>query len=412
MVYGFIRISLYHFKGKDTSYFGFLSFKPDSSDFFDSYRDLTPEIQSILDCLVDKSNDYYDKNTDFTMVFNGNTSLQIYYLISYFVNHRGGYYEPFTAVEELTQAYKINPDQSMSIFFELLQPKLRIGYTLDFTCNLLSALIAVNYDNNIIKQSWLIAYEILRSRLSLLNPYDWNYLDSNTITSDLIFYYILLARLKSGTVERFQQIIAFVAILLNKEPQNLINPLQWFFHNKALFLDSVFISVLELVRMHNNIDNHYKENFRADITSYYPTNNFTIDFLIESLYDIKRKVILPQNKSITYPIDKEAIDFFIDINNRHKIIEHSGIDLTNIFGKYKVTFKRIYEGYFELYHNLSFETMVNHIYSSNYIYKLINTELYDLFLACGNKDDLYDIMKIDLQTIISQFFHRIYDQKI
>jgi hypothetical protein len=372
--------------------------------FFDDYKDLTPKIKLILDCLVDKSNDYSDNNTDFTMVFNDNPSLQIYYLMSYFMNHRGGYYEPFTAVDKFVKAYKINPEQSMSMLFDLLQPKLRIGYTVDFTCNLLSALVTVGYDNNTIKQSWMAAYDILKSRLSHSNVYNWKYLDITTINSDLIFYYILFTRLKLGTVERFQQTIAFIAILLNREPQKLVDAIRWFFYNKSLFLDSVFISILELLKMHNSIDDHYKENFRAEITAIYPTSNFTIDFLIESLYGMNRKIVLFQKKSIVYPIDKETKDFFIGINNRHKLLDSCGIDLSNIFGKYRATFRENYGEYLELYYNRFFERMVNHIYCSNYIYELNNTELYDLFSACENKDDLYDIMKIDLQTIISQYF--------
>jgi hypothetical protein len=46
MVYGFMRISLYHFKGKDTSYFVFLSFKPDSSDCPSLKRSVQPPSDS------------------------------------------------------------------------------------------------------------------------------------------------------------------------------------------------------------------------------------------------------------------------------------------------------------------------------------------------------------------------------
>ena len=126
-------------------------------------------------------------------------------------------------------------------------------------------------------------------------------------------------------------------------------------------------------------DQNYHLNFKEDLLKVYPSKYFLIDYIITQLYNPQiSKIYNP--KGLIYPvISKGIFDFIYYLNYKFRIFETNEIDLNSCFNKYAATFSQKYKDHFKLYGSRIYNKMVRHIYGSEHMMEIFNTECYEEF---------------------------------
>jgi len=363
------------------------------------------ETKKLIKYVVQKYSTFHsERNTGLDFIFENNSGLSIYYWISRFIYDRDGWYNELINFSAFKNAYDLNKEKATEYFFEIVSDKLNVYFPHLFSSNLIKSLIKVGYEKSSINNMWGNLFDSIDYRLPTKESFDWNIALSNDLDMNIeeIFICILLTRFNANTSERFHLTLSSIGYLLYNYPLKLIKPLKWFFNNHPIFLDSVLLSILQLLYEYCKFDKNYINNFRVEILEIYPKQYFFIDTIIELLLSLEKSLELIPESILVYPDEKKGYDYFINMNYRHKILSENGLDTKNVFSKFKNTFGQKYGKYLELYYNSSNNIEVKNIYDSDYILEIINKNYYNYFIKYFNKKELLKDLKIDVNTLIAQ----------
>lgn len=372
---------------------------------FDNCETLTPEIKNSIEYLVRQNEDLRDEDKiNIAPIFDSNSKLSVFFWITQFIYQRDGWFKTLSNPDAFQKAYKLDPNSSIDFLFELLASKLNLGYKRVFSANLFNAFSSVGYSPELVEKSWLSMYEIIESRLPSRESYDWD----NVLTNDLnmsideIHICLLFCRLKSFTVQKYHLVLSTISILLYEDSQKMIKPIRWFLLNHKYFKKTIILALLQLLALFEETTRGYFKNFESEIALLYPTYYFLIDSLISNIFHFRTKPIIKIKDGLIYPISNEEYKWFERLNKRHEVLKTAGIDIKNIFGKFKATFNRKYSPELEVYYNNSYNSWTSNIYFSDYLLELINTEYYEEFNSYPNTQDVFDSLKIDIKSLIAQ----------
>jgi hypothetical protein len=377
---------------------------------FDSYAELTPDFKEIIEYLVGKNERYHDeKNINLTPLFDSETDASIYFWVARFVYQKDGWFKSLSNIDAFEKAYKLNPEKCFEYLFELIPNKLALGGNRVFSANLFNALTRTKIPASELSESWLALYDIIESRLPSTEKYDWQrtLTDNYQRSMQEIFACMLISRFKSYSVQRYHIVLSGLTVILFSTPELLIKPIRWFFSQHELFKKSVILGVLELLSIYNKENSNFISNFKDELLGLYPTNYFMIDYLIEYSFNLPKRKKLIDNTELHYPIEGDEVEYFIQINYRHHLLMRAGIDIGNLFGKYKATFFRKNNDELELYGNRMYKRAAANIYYSDYILILINEDYYNKLKSYGDSDNVYNDLKIDVRTLVAQYLSLI-----
>ncbi len=377
---------------------------------FDSYTELTPEFKEVIEYLVGKNERYHDeKNIDLIPLFDSETDSSIYFWVARFVYQKDGWFKSLSNIKAFQKAYKLNPEKTFEFLFELIPNKLVLGWNRVFSANLFNALSKTKIPTSELTESWLALYDIIESRLPSTEKYDWQHTltDNFQMSMQEIFACLLISRFKSYSVQRYHIVISGLTVILFSAPELLIKPIKWFFSQHKQFKKSVIVGVLELLTIYDKENSNYISNFTEELLGLYPTNYFMIDYLIEYSLNLPKRKQLVENTDLHYPVESDEVDYFIQINYRHHILMRAGIDVGNLFGKYKATYFRKYNDELELYGNRMYKRAAASIYYSDYILTLINEDYYNKLKGYGDTENVYNDLKIDIRTLVAQYLSLI-----
>lgn len=357
-----------------------------------------------------KSNTAYqrERSIDLTPIFDSNTETSVFFLVAKFVYEKDGWFKSFTKTNVFQKAYKLNSEKCLEFLFELLPDEMALGYNRMFSANLFNALCTIGYDSKKLISSWEIMYQMIEDRLPSFEKYDWETSLRDDLNMNLseIHICILISRFSSYTTHRIHTVLSGIALLLFNNPSRMIKPIKWFFQNSEDYKDSITLCVLELLRLNEEENVGYIENFEVELKNLYPTHNFLIDHLIEKFSTVQPLTLIPPNDNLQYPISEEEVEYFTNLNRRHKNIMMVGLDLQNTFGKFKATFIRDLGESLDLYGNRMNKLTVSNIYFSDYMLKLINEDFYYTFKMFNNPAQVYGDIKIDAKSIVAQYLSR------
>jgi len=372
---------------------------------FDGFQNLDENLKNVIQKLIIKNGRYHDDdNVAISVLFESNSDISVYYWVASFVLQNDGWLKSLSNIEAFNNAYKLNPKKSLEFLFELLPNKLDLGFNRVFSANLLNALSKVDYDSPTLKKAWLDLYNMTESRLPTKDEFDWDAVLVNDLDMNLneLHICLLLSRFVSYTVQKFHIVLSGISSLLNDDSEQVIKPLKWFFLNHKLFKNSIQLAILELVYLYDEDNPGYIANFEFELKKIYPSNYYLIDYLIEDAFDLSEHISLMKDSVISYPISEDETNMFMGLSLRHHNLKRTGIDVRNIFGKFKETFSNKYQEYLELYGNRMHKQMVNNIYASDYLLELINIDHYNALKKFVNNFDVYEDLKIDVRSIIGQ----------
>lgn len=373
---------------------------------FDSFQGLNTNLKELIKIIVSKNERSLDKHkNDLSQLFINNSEVFVYYYLCLFVYEYDGWYKSLVNINVFKNAYTLDKEKSIDFLFELIENNLQSGYNRVFSANLFNALAAIQYNSFNLQKAWLSLYDTMEYRFPVVDRYNWNEVlnDDFEMNLDELFVCILLCRFKSFTVEKFHLVTTAISQLLYEDSSLLIKPLKWFFKNNEFFKKSIILSVLQILHDYEGMENDYLRNFEQYIKDIYPSNYYLIDFLIEKMYRLQRNtMIFSHANSLIYPIGDGHYSILRSINEKHYTLENVGLDIENVFGKFVATYSDKYEEYLELYGNNMYRWTVNNIYMSDYLFQLINEDLYENLKSFPNSDDVYNSLKIDTETIIAQ----------
>ena len=355
---------------KDLNSFGF---------FLDTFEELSESIKELIRLIVFKNNkSFYDK-VDLDTAFGTGNDIECYYWVCRFVSDSGGWYEKFVNPEAFLKAYHIDQQNAFKFLFELLPIYLEIGFNTLFSSNLIKLLASLNYDRDIIEKCWQNLLDITSYRLPVQEDIEWETVFETEMNIEEIFLAILLSRVKAETSDRYKVTVMALENLAMAESVNLIKPFQWFLQNRGEFSNASFIIVLQYIYKKSIKDQNYHLNFKEDLLKVYPSKYFLIDYIITQLYNPQISQIY-NPKGLIYPvISKGIFDFIYYLNYKFRIFETNEIDLNSCFNKYAATFSQKYKDHFKLYGSRIYNKMVRHIYGSEHMMEIFNTECYEEF---------------------------------
>ena len=373
--------------------------------YFETKTELTEELKGIIKLLSLK--DKWSRgqlNNKLKIIFSCNPSFNQYFSICRYTFEKGGWDESFVNQDTFLESYRTDPNLSIDFLFELLNEVLNSSdYNRLLSANLINTLIKIGFDKKIIIKAWENLFNIIDSRLPDQEPFDWNNAlsDEFNMSDEERLISILFTRLKINTTERHHYSILGILLLLRQDPNKFIKPFKWFFKNFNNYLEITQLFLLELLWSEGEEIHKYLD---VELNNIYPTNNFSIDYLLELIAKLPERKSLVIPTKLIYPKDYEANDFYKSVNKRFEILEEMGFDLSNVFGEFLNSFSRYYGKYFELTYNRVHKRNVNIIYNPNYFLKLINTNFYLEFRNSKSPSliELFSVLKIEYRTLLAQ----------
>lgn len=364
----------------------------------------------IIDALFSEVHKYSLRiEPDTSILFDEPTDMSIYYWVSRFVHQKGGWYEELVNIEAFERACAIDIEKAFHYLWQLLPPMLILSFNRSLTSNLIKALHKVKHDVCDLITSWEFAFDAINHRLPSQNNYDWEPTLKNEfdMTVDELLVCILFTRLRSNATERCHEALSGLMYLLYNQPELMIKPIKWFFKQTEGYLFSLRLAVLQMLYEYSSSDHEYIENFREVLVSFYPTDYFLIDSIIEILLHKSKRLLLLQPPNFKFTSNKVNEIDFLSVNHRHRKLKHSGCDIADIYEKFSASFRRKYpyDEYLDLYVGRGYR--VSNIYSSDYILEIINKDLYPELYHYTNTETVVDSIKLELNLIIAQTFSNL-----
>ncbi|MBX2933842.1 MAG: ATP-binding protein [Ferruginibacter sp.] len=373
---------------------------------FSQYEDLTDSLKEIIQTVVSKNSRSYSDKIELDVIFSTGNDIECYYWVCRFFYDLGGWFERFVNQQAFQKANEIDSVKTLEYLFNLLPSGLNIEFKFDFSANLIKALVAAGYDKAVITSMWKNLFEITSYRLPKKDEIEWDNILNDELEMDTeeILVSILICRFKAATTERFQWATSALRYLLANKPDILLKPLKWYFSKRTKFGDSVLCIILQLLLEQKERGFFFHQNFTTEFQNIFPKHYFIIDYMLSKLLNAPLPGITSP-KGLIYPsMPERDYDFFIRLNRRFRPIENCSIDLEKVFCKYVTSFKSKYEDFLELYYSRAYKTTVPHIYTSEYLLELMNTELYNEFKLWSNVEDErisnYALL-IDVNSIIT-----------
>ncbi len=357
--------------------------------YFDQFREVSDPVKELIVTIVGKNNREYSDKLPIDVIFETGNDTECYYWICRFADDVGGHFERFVNQKAFKKAIAINKDKAIEFLFEILPSRLDIQFNFDLSANLLKTLSDNGFEKKVLKEMWENLKTMSSYRLPFQEPIEWESKLENKLDMSLeeILICMLITRIKASTTERFRHVTLSLQYLLNESPEKLVKPLKWFFENHERFLKPVLAVVLQLLEEHKTKDASYHLQFETEIRSFFPTYYFLIDTLIGKLFDLSYPELqLPGG--IVYPqIDANHFDYLLHLNKRFPIIQDVGIDMNPVFSKYVSGYQRKYDEVFEIYQNRSHRHIVSHIHSGDFLFEIINQDLYGYLTSWEEAED-------------------------
>lgn len=376
------------------------------TEVFRKQGQLTDAMKELIQTIVKQNNRRYSDAINIDAAFKENDGIECYYWICRFFYDHGGWFQRFVNQEAFKKAITIDKEKTIIFLFELLPLGLEVGFNTTFSSNLIRALVDNGFDQTLIKRMWGYLFEMASYRLPFKDDIDWQPILSNELkmNKEEVLICILIGRFKAATTDRFRITVTALQYLLDNEPEKLVKPIKWFFSQHKKFLQPVLAIVLQLLLEHRKKDQHYHLKFDQEIKNLHPTHYFLIDFLISTLYNLPvSDITIPQG--VTYPpAESKFYEYLAQINHRFRPIEGCGIDLRPVANKFSASFHKRYEDLFELYINRAYREIASHVYTSDFLLEILNTDFYNHFKQAQRfvPNDMFTYAcNIDLDAILA-----------
>lgn len=351
--------------------------------FFDTVENLSENIKELIKQIVFKNNRTFNTKVDLDILFNTGDDLECFYWVCRFVSDSAGWYQKFVNTEAFLKATQISRENAFSYLFELLPNYLDIGFNILFSSNLIKLLVSLDYDAEIIEKCWQNLVDITDYRLPIQENFDWDEIFKIEMNSEEIFLSLLLSRFKAETSDRYKITIMALENLTQEKSEDLIKPFKWFLDLRSNFTNVATLIILQYIFRQSAKDQKYALNFKETLLKIYPSKYYTIDYIISELYNLKIDDVDNADKTVYTAVNRNIYNFIYPRNYKFRIYEMHNISIKNSFNKYMATFHGKYHEYFELYGNRVYEKSVRHIYPSEYMFEIFNTDCYAEFRIWG-----------------------------
>jgi len=374
--------------------------------YFKTVSELTDPVRNIIQTIVRKNNRSDDK-VEMEDLFLHEPQFTCFYYMCRFVTDTGGWFERFVNQEAFSKAYSIDNKKAIAYLFELLPPGLEIGFNMDYSSNLIQALVSVGYDTATITAMWNNLVEVSSYRLPSQDPIEWETVLDDSLEMDIeeILIAIILSRFRTGSTERSQWATAALSYFMEHTQDKLVKPLKWFFHKREKFLDTVLAIILQSLLEQKEKGNNYYLHFEEELKKIFPKHQFLIDFLLSQLLGQPLPRINTVDRLIYPDLNENERRTLSGLNIRFELLENRGIDMDHVFSKYVGGFRNKYEDYLELYWSNSYKTSVPNVYPSEFLLDTLYTDHYNELKACSRfveKDSFKYISLIDTSSILAQ----------
>ena len=374
--------------------------------YFDNTAFTDEEILELAEILIEENSRYYseDSKIDIDLLFSNSQHTETLFQVSKFIHQHGNWYQELINIPAFQRAFSLDKQTTFKYLNFLLESKLKVNYSRTLSANLFNAFVEIEYDRDTVLKMWDNLFQAIDFRLPYKEIVDWSLALENDLEMNEgeILACLLFCRFKSYTSERYLIALAGFTDLLYSNPDLMIKPLKWFVRNYKYFLESILLSILEVLREYNNEDIEYIQNFRTELGIIHPTQHYLIDVLIETLANIEVPLTQLQHSDFYLPIKEEEYQILLGQSTRHKMLEKAGLDIRGVLAKVSYNHEREYRNDLNLYWNTSNDKMAKNILRADFLLTKINRELYADFRDFQNDQRILDDITIDIRSLVAQ----------
>jgi hypothetical protein len=187
---------------------------------------------------------------------------------------------------------------------------------------------------------------------------------------------LLIARLKTLTTIKTQNIVYGLTYIASKNSQSLLKPLTWAFKHYTLLLPIHRAFLLQLIV--TTFD-------RGEVPSYllgvliqnYPTGYFLEDRVVYDLMEDKLEVPKPPNV-LLLESDQLDLDFLRRYHSKYKILNMlRGVSMQGVTNSFRAKRKKIQEDYVPHYSDQVSHLVTHLVPNSDAMYTIANTQFYE-----------------------------------
>lgn len=304
------------------------------------------------------------------------TELKVFLLVGYFVYKSDGYLKTMTDYKYLNTANELDGEKTLKALSEILAVRLMHSeYPLWQSCNLILALIKLNYDITKVFQLFNLLYKITKKKLPVSNDcvFDMHvYSEIEEFSTPEVFILILISRFNRLGVEKNQFAIYGLIYIANEYPEELLNAIAYVFHHDAMVLPMHRAILLQIVKSEIN-QNLITDSFKTSIMQGFPKEYYYENLLICELCNLGCNLPIIKD-GITLQRDENDIRFFSNINIRYEFLGRSGFSFAGLFSSLKIKRDTFLKKYNDDFYLRADEVLVPNVAISNAIYEIINKE--------------------------------------
>jgi hypothetical protein len=348
-------------------------------NFISTIGDFNNQKKAIRLFAIKISREAYHINYDWiNNLFDDKSEEGFFLNICLFVYLTDGWYHGLNKTEYFEKAYNIDNEKAINALEELLCTNISESEYAQYlvSCNLIKVLSKVNVDEETCRPLLELTYKIVKDRLP--NPPSLH--ENITIKEGLsnfdqdeIVVALLIARLKTLTLEKTQSIIWGLTFLAEQYPESLIKPMIWALTNREYLLPVHRALILQIIK--TNIDKKLiPDELVKLLLDNYPTGYFLEDQYIRSFVNYNIDLDETHRPSlILKPSKNDEIPLWAN-PKYYNLYEKLGGFLGS-YSSYELKRKKINDEY-ENYYLRSEKLMTPIVPLANAMYEVINTNYY------------------------------------
>jgi len=316
-------------------------------------------------------------------LFPTGTTEWLYFNVCIFVYARDGWFHPMSHIEYLKKSYTIDSGKTLQFLKEVLGYYLSSEeYSGAVSCNLIRAFSELHVNESIVTPLFNLSFKIIDRRLPYRPDTAINsslYGGLKNFTNDELVVALLIARLKTLTIEKTQGIIWALLYISKTAPCTLFKPYIWAFSN-CNFLLSIHRAVLLQILKENVELQKIPDELTCVLIQNFPTGFFLEDQYIRYFcnYQIEfdNEPVIP----LQWLPDSKDDWFFPVMHEKYAQFFMTFGILQGSYNEYQYQRKKINEDH-EEYCIRSEKMMVPITSLADAAYKIVNTQGYSVLKA-------------------------------
>jgi hypothetical protein len=303
-----------------------------------------------------------------------NNKLKIFLKVGYFIYKSDGYLKTMTEYKYLKSAYIIDKNETLRAFKEILGFKiLHSEYPLWQSCNLILALISLDYEKTEVSKLFNLLFNITKKKLPISNDYTFDmdlYAEIEKLPKTERVILLLVSRFNRLGIEKNHFSIYALSYMAKEHPKEFLNSISFLCNHIYLLLPMHRSILLQIVKDEIS-PSYYTDDFKISLMKEFPRDYFYENLLIHELCELN--IRLPEiSEQILLQSNENDDKFFPEINIRYDYLFKNGFSFDGLFNLFKIRRDDLSKQYNDTFYLRAEKVVIPNVAVSNAVYEILN----------------------------------------